>query len=94
MMPRGRNRGGGFRYTPNARNTPDAAVPQQGVMGGMLHVPAMELNAVATAETAVPQPVPISALASVLASAPPDQQQAVGNPLPGPMGFSLSCLLT
>lgn len=76
MLPRGGNRG--FRYTPNARNTPDAAVPPQGVMGGMLHVPSMELNAVPSgADTGVPQPVPISALASALASAPPEQQRAV-----------------
>ncbi|CAM6125515.1 unnamed protein product [Calypogeia fissa] len=75
MLPRGGNRG--FRYTPNARNTPDAAVPPQGVMGGMLHVPSMELNAIPTADTGVPQPVPISALASALASAPPEQQRAM-----------------
>lgn len=74
-------RGGGnrnFRYTPNARNTPDATVPPQGIMGAMLPVP-LEMGGVpvANADTGVPQPLPISALASALASAPPEQQRAV-----------------
>jgi hypothetical protein len=76
MIQRGGNRN--FRYTPNARNTPDASVPPQGIMSAMLPVP-LEIGGVpvANADTGVLQPLPISALASALASAPPEQQRAV-----------------
>ncbi|KAG0588126.1 hypothetical protein M758_2G148500 [Ceratodon purpureus] len=76
MIQRGGNRN--FRYTPNARNTPDAAVPPQGIMGAMLPVP-LEIAGVpvANADPGVLQPLPISALASALASAPPEQQRAM-----------------
>lgn len=77
MIQRGGNRN--FRYTTNARNTPDVAVPPQGIMGAMLPVP-IEIGGVpvANADAGVPQqPLPISALASALASAPPEQQRAV-----------------
>ncbi|KAL2613618.1 hypothetical protein R1flu_025310 [Riccia fluitans] len=76
MLPRGGGRQ--FRYSPNARNTPDAAVPPQGIMGSMLPVP-LEMGGVPvpTADSTVPQPLPISALASALASAPPEQQRAM-----------------
>lgn len=76
MIQRGGNRN--FRYTPNARNTPDATVPPQGMMGAMLPVP-LEIGGVpvATADTGNNQPLPISALASALASAPLEQQRAV-----------------
>jgi polyadenylate-binding protein len=76
MIQRGGNRN--FRYTPNARNTPDAAVPPQGIMGTMLPVP-LEIGGVpvANADSGVLQPLPISALASALASAPPEQQRAM-----------------
>jgi polyadenylate-binding protein len=76
MMQRGGSRN--FRYTPNARNTPDAAVPPQGMMGAMLPVP-LEIGGVpvANVDTGVLQPLPISALASALASAPPEQQRAM-----------------
>jgi polyadenylate-binding protein len=76
MIQRGGNRN--FRYTPNARNTPDASVPPQGIMSAMLPVP-LEIGGVpvANADTGVLQPLPISALASALASAPPEQQRAM-----------------
>ncbi|XP_024394224.1 polyadenylate-binding protein 2 [Physcomitrium patens] len=77
MIQRGGNRN--FRYTTNARNTPDVAVPPQGIMGAMLPVP-IEIGGVpvANADAGVPQqPLPISALASALASAPPEQQRAM-----------------
>ena len=47
-------------------------------MGAMLPVP-LEIGGVpvANADTGVLQPLPISALASALASAPPEQQRAV-----------------
>lgn len=66
----------GFRYMPNARNTSGAAVSPQGLMGNALQVP-LEMGGipVPVAETNVPQPIPISALASALASAPPEQQR-------------------
>jgi polyadenylate-binding protein len=76
MIQRGGNRN--FRYTPNARNTPDASVPPQGIMSAMLPVP-LEIGGVpvANADSGNNQPLPISALASALASAPPEQQRAV-----------------
>jgi hypothetical protein len=75
MLPRGGNRN--YRFTPNARNTPDASVPPQGIMGAML--PPLDIGGVPVpnADTGVPQPLPTSALASALASAPPEQQRAV-----------------
>lgn len=75
MLQRGGNRN--FRYTPNARNTPDASVPPQGIMGAM--IPPLDIGGVPVpnADTGVPQPLPTSALASALASAPPEQQRAV-----------------
>jgi polyadenylate-binding protein len=77
MIQRGGNRN--FRYIPNARNTPDVAVPPQGIINTMLPVP-LEIGVApaANADPGVPQqPLPISALASALASAPPDQQRAM-----------------
>ncbi|CAM6036437.1 unnamed protein product [Sphagnum compactum] len=76
MLQRGGNRN--FRYAPNARNTPDSGVPPPGVMGSMLSVQ-LEMGGVPvpTVDTGVPQPLPISALASALASALPDQQRAM-----------------
>jgi len=76
MIQRGGNRN--FRYTPNARNTPDVSVPPQGLMGAMLPVP-LEIGGVpvASADSGNNQPLPISALSSALASAPPEQQRAV-----------------
>jgi polyadenylate-binding protein len=75
MIQRGGNRN--YRYTPNARNTPDATVPQ-GMMGAMLPVP-LEIGGVPalSADAGNIQPLPISALASALASAPPEQQRAM-----------------
>nr|XP_024391622.1 polyadenylate-binding protein 2-like isoform X2 [Physcomitrium patens] len=77
MIQRGGNRN--LRYTPNARNMPDTAVPPQGIMGAMVPVP-LEIGGlpVANVDSGVPQqPLPISALASALASAPPEQQRAM-----------------
>lgn len=77
MIQRGGNRN--FRYIPNARNTPDVSVPPQGIINTMLPVP-LEIGGApaANVDPGVPQqPLPISALASALASAPPDQQRAV-----------------
>lgn len=63
---------------PNARNTPDAVVSPQGMMGAMLPVP-LEMGGmpVPAADTSLPQPIPISALASALASAPTEQHRVV-----------------
>lgn len=79
MIQRGGNRN--YRYTPNARNTPDATVPQ-GMMGAMVPVP-LEIGGVPalSADAGNIQPLPISALASALASAPPEQQRAVRSQL-------------
>ncbi|XP_024387706.1 polyadenylate-binding protein 2 [Physcomitrium patens] len=77
MIQRGGNRN--FRYIPNARNTPDVSVPPQGIINTMLPVP-LEIGGApaANVDPGVPQqPLPISALASALASAPPDQQRAM-----------------
>lgn len=64
----------GLRYMPNARNAPDAVVAQ----GMMLPVP-LEMGGmpVQPADTSVPQPIPISALASALASAPTEQHRVM-----------------
>lgn len=73
-----RNNNRGLRYMPNARNTPDAVVSPQGMMGAMLPVP-LEMGGmpVSAADTSVPQPIPISALASALASAPTEQHRVM-----------------
>lgn len=71
MLQRGSNRG--FRYTSNARNAPDASVPQS-IMGPMIPNP---LELVQVADGVVAQPLPISALATALAGARPEQQRAV-----------------
>jgi polyadenylate-binding protein len=90
MLQRGGNRN--FRYAPNARNTPDSGLPPPGVMA-MLPVQ-LEMGGVpvAAADTGVPQPLPISALASALASAPPEQQRAVCSVLESAIFCLLSCI--
>ncbi|CAA0819608.1 Polyadenylate-binding protein 2 [Striga hermonthica] len=67
MMPRGRMQ----RYPPG-RNMQDGPMP--GIGGGMLSVP-YEMGG--TAPAAVPQPMPITALASALANATPEQQRTM-----------------
>ncbi|KAH8956751.1 hypothetical protein BDL97_07G058800 [Sphagnum fallax] len=75
MLQRGGNRN--FRYAPNARNTPDSGLPPPGVMAMLPAQLEMGGVPVAAADTGVPQPLPISALASALASAPLEQQRAM-----------------
>ncbi|KAH7279245.1 hypothetical protein KP509_37G012300 [Ceratopteris richardii] len=70
-----RNNNRGLRYMPNARNTPDT-VPPQAMMNSMLQVP-LELGGMPVPSAEAPQPIPISALASALASAPADQHRVV-----------------
>ncbi|KAL6317523.1 hypothetical protein AAG906_030276 [Vitis piasezkii] len=70
MLPRG---GRVYRYPPG-RNMPD--VPMPGVAGGMLSIP-YDMGGVPLRDAAIGQPMPISALASALANATPDQQRTM-----------------
>eukprot|EP01018_Ginkgo_biloba_P024919 Gb_00732 [translate_table: standard] len=73
-----RNANQGFRYMHNARNGPDHSLMPQGLMGAMMPMPLDVAGVpVGNAETARPQPMPITALASSLASASPEQQRAM-----------------
>lgn len=67
MMPRGRI----YRYPPG-RNAPDGSIP--GVAGGMHSVP-YDMGGMLPRDSAGPQPV--TALASALANATPEQQRTV-----------------
>ncbi|KAG0473417.1 hypothetical protein HPP92_015274 [Vanilla planifolia] len=67
MLPRG---GRMYRYPPG-RNMPDVQMPG---FGGMLSVP-YDMGGIPVRDAALPQPIPIGALASALANAPPEQQR-------------------
>jgi len=71
MLPRGRV----YRYPPG-RNMPD--VPMPGVAGGMLSVP-YDMGVMPIRDAAGGQPMPITALATALANATPEQQRTVGS---------------
>ncbi|KAH9331910.1 hypothetical protein KI387_004018, partial [Taxus chinensis] len=73
-----RNANHGLRYMHNTRNGPDPSLMPPSLMGGMMPMP-LDVSGipVGNAETTRPQPVPITALASALASASPDQQRAM-----------------
>ncbi|KAK4434397.1 Polyadenylate-binding protein 8 [Sesamum alatum] len=68
MLPRGRM----YRFPPG-RNVQDVPIP--GVAGGMLSVP-YDMGGMLPRD-AVPQPMPITALASALANATPEQQRTM-----------------
>ncbi|GAA0140001.1 RNA metabolism protein [Lithospermum erythrorhizon] len=68
MLPRGRM----YRYPPG-RNVPDAP----GVAGGMMTVPFDMGSMIPRDAGAIAQPLPITALASALANATPDQQRTM-----------------
>ncbi|XP_068651962.1 polyadenylate-binding protein 2 [Aristolochia californica] len=68
---------GGFRYMQNARNGVDPSmVPPQGMMGPMMPMP-LDVSGMPGAPMDAPRPgpIPITALASALASASPDHQR-------------------
>ncbi|XP_011074396.1 polyadenylate-binding protein 8-like [Sesamum indicum] len=69
MLPRGRM----YRFPPG-RNVPDVPIP--GVAGGMLSVP-YDMGGMLPRDAAIPQPMPITALASALANATPEQQRTM-----------------
>ncbi|XP_009613515.1 polyadenylate-binding protein 2-like [Nicotiana tomentosiformis] len=69
ILPRGRM----YRYPPG-RNGQEAPIP--GLAGGMLSVP-YDMGGMLPREAAMGQPMPISALASALANAPPEQQRTM-----------------
>nr|GMC56156.1 polyadenylate-binding protein 2-like [Ipomoea batatas] len=69
MLPRGRM----YRFPPG-RNVPEVPVP--GVAGGMLSVP-YDMGGILPRDATMGQPVPITALASALANAPPEQQRTM-----------------
>lgn len=68
MFPRG---GRMYRFPPG-RNMPDMPIP--GASGGMLSSP-FDMGGFPGRDGGMSQPIPISALASSLANAPPDQQR-------------------
>ncbi|XP_043712091.1 polyadenylate-binding protein 8-like isoform X2 [Telopea speciosissima] len=70
MLPRG---GRMYRYPPG-RNMPD--VPMPGVAGGMLSMP-YDMGGMPLRDSAMSQPIPISALASALANSSPEQQRTM-----------------
>ena len=70
MLPRGR----AYRHPPG-RGLPD--VPMPGVAGGMFSVP-YDVGGMPIRDAALPQQIPIGALASALANATPEQQRTVG----------------
>ncbi|KAF7138330.1 hypothetical protein RHSIM_Rhsim07G0226200 [Rhododendron simsii] len=69
MLPRGRV----YRYPPG-RNMGD--VPMPGLAGGMLSVP-YDMGGMPPRDVAFGQPMPVPALATALANAPPDQQRTM-----------------
>ncbi|KAG8390923.1 hypothetical protein BUALT_Bualt01G0134100 [Buddleja alternifolia] len=69
MMPRARM----YRYGPG-RNVQEMPIPGAG--GGMLSVP-YDMGGVLPRDAPVPQPMPITALASALANATPEQQRTM-----------------
>ena len=69
MLPRGRV----YRYPPG-RNMPEAPMP--GVAGGMLSVP-YDMGGMLPRDAGIGKPMPVPALATALANAPPDQQRTV-----------------
>ncbi|KAL2498238.1 Polyadenylate-binding protein 2 [Abeliophyllum distichum] len=69
MLPMGRM----YRYPPG-RNVPE--VPMPGVGGGMLSAP-YDMGSMLPRDAAITQPMPITALASALANATPEQQRTM-----------------
>jgi polyadenylate-binding protein len=70
MFPRG---GRGYRY-PTGRGMPD---PGMHGVGGVMPSPYEMAGGMPLRDAGVSQPVPIGALATALANAPPDQQRLV-----------------
>ncbi|KAL2526625.1 Polyadenylate-binding protein 8 [Abeliophyllum distichum] len=69
MLPRGRM----YRYPPS-RNLQE--VPMPGVVGGMLSAP-YDVGGILPRDADIPQPMPITALASALTNATPEQQRTM-----------------
>ncbi|KAL2504257.1 Polyadenylate-binding protein 8 [Abeliophyllum distichum] len=69
MLPRGRM----YRYPPS-RNLQE--MPMPGVAGGMLSAP-YDVGGMLPRDASIPQPMPITALASALANATPEQQRTM-----------------
>ena len=70
MIPRGR-----VYRNPAGRGLPE--VPMPGVAGNMFSVP-YDMGGMPLRDAALPQQIPIGALASALANATPEQQRTVG----------------
>ncbi len=70
MLPRGRV----FRYPPG-RGLPD--VPMPGVAGGMVSVPYDMSGGIPLHDAAISQTIPVGALATALANAPPAEQRTM-----------------
>ncbi|CAI9753476.1 unnamed protein product [Fraxinus pennsylvanica] len=70
MLPRGRM----YRYPPG-RNVPDG--PMSGVAGGMFSKPYDMVGSMLPRDAAITQSMPITALASALANATPEQQRTM-----------------
>ncbi|KAL2479540.1 Polyadenylate-binding protein 8 [Abeliophyllum distichum] len=69
MLPRGRM----YRY-PTSRNLQE--LPMPGVVGGMLSAP-YDVGGILPRDADIPQPMPITALASALTNATPEQQRTM-----------------
>eukprot|EP00897_Mesotaenium_endlicherianum_P009619 jgi/Mesen1/8686/ME000516S08007 len=101
FVPAVRGNRNNFRYAPNVRNMPDGQGPPGGpqgmqpggpMSGAMLPVPIdIQGGAGGQAPEENAQPVPISALASALASAGPEQQRAVSASLTPTLISSCCC---
>ncbi|CAA2971328.1 polyadenylate-binding 2-like [Olea europaea subsp. europaea] len=70
MLPRGRM----YHYPPG-RNVPEGPMP--GVAGGMFSTPYDMVGSMLPRDAAITQPMPITALASALANATPEQQRTM-----------------
>lgn len=68
QLPRAR----GYRYPPGRNILPDIQMP--GVAGGMLSAP-YDMGGIPVGDALTLQPMPITALATALANAPPEQQR-------------------
>lgn len=78
-----------YHYPPG-RNVPEGPMP--GVAGGMFSTPYDMVGSMLPRDAAITQPMPITALASALANATPEQQRTVSSLLNASFEFS-TCII-